>query len=60
MNEQIRIRKNIRIGLILSYLTILVGVVFTVFYTPFLIESVGKVEHGIYTFVSSIVSWLSI
>ena len=60
MNLEKNIRLNIRLGILLSYLTIIVGIIVTIFYTPFLIAHVGKVEYGIYTFVSSIVSWFSI
>lgn len=60
MQENRRIKINIRMGMILSYLTIIVGIIVTIFYTPFLISKVGKVEHGIHNFVNSIISWMSI
>lgn len=60
MEANLKLRTNIRVGIVISYLTILAGIVVTIFYTPFMINSVGIVEHGIYSFVSSIVSWFSI
>lgn len=59
MDERRRIRINIRIGTVLSYLTILVGMLVSFFYVPFLISKVGKTQHGIYNFVNSIISWMS-
>ena len=54
------IRKEISISIIISYITIFAGVVVNFFYTPFLLRNIGTSQYGIYSFATSIISWLSI
>jgi O-antigen/teichoic acid export membrane protein len=52
-------KKSMFVGVLLSYITIAVGIVLAVFYTPFLLESLGTEQYGIRTFAYSVVSYLS-
>lgn len=52
--------KQIRVGAVLSYLHIALGVVITLLYTPFMIRILGKNEYGLYNTVAAVVSSLSI
>lgn len=54
------IKKEISISIIISYITIGVGVLVNFFYTPFLLKNIGTNQYGIHTFATSIISWLSI
>lgn len=51
---------NIRLGIILSYVSLFVGILANIFYTPFLLNHLGDRQYGIYSFVLSITSWFNI
>lgn len=48
--------KQIRIGAIISYVTIIVNVALGLFYTPWMVNSIGKAEYGLYTLAMSVIS----
>jgi len=48
--------KQIRIGAILSYVSICINILIGLTYTPWMIHSIGKNEFGIYTLAMSIIS----
>lgn len=52
--------KQLKIGTILSYSQMLLGVVIGLVYTPLMIRLLGDSEYGLYNTVSSIISMLSI
>lgn len=52
--------KQLRLGIILSYISEAIGVVSSLLYTPFMIQLLGKSEYGIYQAAISIVSYLSL
>lgn len=52
-------KKSMFVGVLLSYMTIAVGIVLAIFYTPFLLKSLGSEQYGIRTFAYSIISYLS-
>ena len=56
MNE----KKNIFFGSIISYVTILVEIIISIFFTPFLLRSLGDVDYGIRSFCFSLVSYLNL
>ena len=47
---------QIKVGSIISYIQIACSVVITLFYTPVMIELLGKSEYGLYNTVSSVIS----
>lgn len=49
-----------RIGVILSYVTIIVNTLIQLFYTPLLIRMLGQSEYGLYSLVSSIIGYLTV
>lgn len=51
---------NIKIGVIISYITMGVSILLFLFYTPFCLEKLGDNEYGLRTFATSITSYLSI
>ena len=53
-------KKQIRWGIILSYLHMAIGVAVTFVYTPFIIRVLGKSDYGLYNSVSSVVASLSV
>jgi O-antigen/teichoic acid export membrane protein len=53
-------RRNVRIGILISYLTLAVSVLTTLKYQPFLLSSIGDEQYGINSFASSITSWLGV
>jgi Polysaccharide biosynthesis protein. len=52
--------KQRRIGGVISFIGLAISVAITIFYTPFMIKSVGTREYGIYSFVLSIVTYLDL
>jgi O-antigen/teichoic acid export membrane protein len=53
-------RINIRVGTAISLLSLIVGILIHVLYTPFLLNTLGDAQYGISTFVNSISSWFAI
>ncbi len=51
---------QIKAGVILSYLTIALGIIISVIYTPIMLVLLGQSEYGLYQLVSSVVSYLSL
>lgn len=52
--------KEIKIGAILSYIIIVVNMLIGVLYTPILTAKLGQAEYGLYSLVTSIISYLTI
>lgn len=53
-------KREIFYSIIISYVTIFASVLISLFYTPFLLRTIGTSQYGIHSFAISIVSWLSI
>ena len=52
--------KHIKIGIILSYLTLIISVLLSIVYTPFLLKHIGQSQYGLLSFVTSITSWFTV
>lgn len=52
--------KEIKIGAILSYAIIVVNMLIGVLYTPILTAKLGQTEYGLYSLVTSVISYLTI
>lgn len=52
--------KEIKIGAILSYVIIVVNMIIGVLYTPILTSKLGQTEYGLYSLVTSVISYLTI
>lgn len=52
--------KEIKIGALLSYLIIALNMIIGVLYTPILTFKLGQAEYGLYSLVSSIISYLTV
>ena len=53
-------KNEVKIGAILSYIVIFINIFVNLAYTPFLIRKLGQSEYGLYSLVSSIISYLTI
>lgn len=51
---------QIKLGAIMSYVSMALSVVVSLIYTPFMLNSLGKSEYGLYNTVASTVSMLSV
>lgn len=51
---------EIKVGAVLSYITIIVNMVIGILYTPILTRTLGQSEYGLYSLVTSIISYLTI
>lgn len=49
-----------KIGALLSYAVIIINILISIFYTPFLTNKLGQSEYGLYSMVSSILSYLTV
>ena len=56
MNES----KQRKLGVVLSYVSIVVNTLIQLLYTPFLIHMLGQSEYGLYSLVSSIIGYLAV
>ena len=53
-------KSQVKIGAILSYVVIALNMLIGVAYTPILTSSLGQSEYGLYSIVSSVISYLTI
>ena len=53
-------KQNIKISIIITFITMICSMIVHFFYTPFLLNSVGDDQYGLYGFTTSILSWLSV
>ncbi len=53
-------KNELKLGAILSYAVIALNMIISVLYTPILTRSLGQSEYGLYSLVSSIISYLTI
>ena len=51
---------HIRWGVLLNYLSLGIEMLVSILYTPLVLRVLGQSEHGLYSTVSSTVSWLSV
>jgi len=51
---------EIKAGAVLSYVIIFLNIIVSLVYTPILIRTLGQSEYGLYSLVSSIISYLTI
>ena len=52
--------KNLKWGVIFSYITMVVNLAVSVLYTPFLLGSLGQQQYGLYNLGQSVVSYLGL
>ncbi len=52
--------KQIKIGVVLNYLNIIIGNTIPIFYTPIMLELLGQNEYGLFKLASSTTSYLSL
>ena len=53
-------KNQLRSGVYLSYLNLLLGSLIPFFYTPLMLSMLGQAEYGLYSLSSSVVSYLSL
>lgn len=56
----VKIKKQMSIGIILSYVSIAVKLATGIFYTPIVLHSLGKSQYGVYSLCISFVGYLTI
>ncbi len=52
--------KNLKLGVIFSYITMVAGIIVSLTYTPFLLRSLGQQQYGLYNMGQSAVSFLGL
>ena len=52
--------KEIKLGAILSYIVLGLNMIIGVLYTPILTSKLGQSEYGLYSLVSTIISYLTV
>lgn len=50
-------QRQIKLAALISYVTIFVNIVIGIFYTPWLIQSIGKSDYGIYVLITAFLSY---
>jgi len=51
---------QLKMGSIITYLQLFLNIIISIVYTPIMLNILGDSEHGLYSTVSSVISWLSI
>ena len=54
------IKNQLKAGVVLSYVSTAIMIVIQLLYMPIMIRLLGKSEYGLYSLVSSVVSYLSL
>jgi len=52
--------KQIRVGAIISYIGIIISILSGLFYTPWMLEKIGKSDYGLYTLAMSLINTFAI
>lgn len=52
--------KNLQLGIIFSYITMIAGIIVSLTYTPFLLRSLGTQQYGLYNMGQAAVSYLGL
>ena len=60
MDKKLDERKNIKIGALISYITLFTNICINIFYTPYLLNTIGDKNYGLWSFVVSITSWFNV
>ena len=53
---RINSRDQIKIGAILSYLSIGINIIAGLLYTPWMVDTIGKSDYGLYTLANSLIT----
>lgn len=57
---KINSNKQLRLGAVLSYASMIIGYIVQIIYTPIMIRIIGQSQYGLYNLTNSIVSYLSL
>jgi O-antigen/teichoic acid export membrane protein len=57
--KEARATLNRKIGIAVSYVAIFVQIIISIFFTKYVLNTIGDRQYGLYSFVLSIASWLS-
>lgn len=52
--------KEVKVGLILQYISIIITACYSVFLTPFIINTIGQSEYGLYSLIGTLIGYLSL
>lgn len=55
-----KIKNQLRVGAVMSYLNMAIGSLIPMFYTPLMLQLLGQDEYGLYKLSSSVTSYLSL
>lgn len=53
-------KDQLKIGIVLNYINLIVGNLIPIFYTPIMLELLGQDEYGLYKLASSVTSYVSL
>ena len=51
-------KNNIKLATIISYITLIIGNIISIIYTPFMLATLGSEEYGLFTLVNTIISYI--
>jgi len=52
--------KQIKLGAIISYIAIAFNIISGLIYTPWMVEQIGRADYGLYTLVTSVISYFTL
>lgn len=53
-------KSQLKIGIVLNYVNMILGNLIPIFYTPIMLTLLGQSEYGLYKLASSVTSYLSL
>lgn len=52
--------KELKIGIVLSYISLLLGNIISILYTPIMLRSLGQSEYGLFNLANSVIGYLGV
>ena len=59
-NKQIGSINQLKAGAILNYIVIVLNILVTLLYTPYMLRMMGQNEYGLYALVASVIAYLTV
>lgn len=53
-------KKNLRVSILLSYMSMFLGIIVSMLYTPFMLRHLGQQQYGLYNMAASVISYLNL
>lgn len=60
IGERDKNENNLKISILLSYMSMFVSIIVSMLYTPFMLRHLGQQQYGLYNMAASVISYLNL